>query len=94
MRREEKGWIVIFTLACVGCGWIAGWAQCRYGWVGKVRLGNKNITFLVETIPKLRFLRSFHLFGHHAILRVGPVWGVRWARIRWKKFSIVLDYPT
>jgi hypothetical protein len=28
----------------------------RVGWVGKIRLGNKNIMILAETLSKLRFL--------------------------------------
>jgi hypothetical protein len=33
--------------------------------VGKATMGNKNISFLTETLPKLRFLWLFYLFGHH-----------------------------
>jgi hypothetical protein len=36
------------------------------GWVGKTTSGEKIISFLAETLSKLRFLWSFHLFGHHA----------------------------
>jgi hypothetical protein len=39
---------------------------------GKGDGGDENIIILVETLPKLRFLWSLHLFGHHTILRVGP----------------------
>jgi hypothetical protein len=41
-------------------------------YAGMIDTGDKNISFLAETILKLRFLWSFHLFGHHAILQVGP----------------------
>jgi hypothetical protein len=58
-------------------------------WAGIVQMGEKKITFLTETLPKLRFLWWFHLFGHHATWRVGPAWGVRRTRIGWEKFSIV-----
>jgi hypothetical protein len=52
------------------------WSQTRYtgrvysGWVRKKTLFGK-------TLSKLRFLWSFHLFGHHATLQVGSAWGVR-----------------
>jgi hypothetical protein len=66
-------------------GW---WAQQVWR-VGRHGVGDKKFVFLAETLPKLRFLWSFHLFGHHATWRVGPAWGVRRARIWWEKFSIV-----
>jgi hypothetical protein len=43
-----------------------GWTWCEYNRVGKEKSGDKNITFLTEMLPKLRFLCSFHFFGHHA----------------------------
>jgi hypothetical protein len=58
---------------------------------GQVRpqSSNKIIMFLVETLPNLRFLWSFHLFGHHTTWWVGPSCGVRRVWFRWEKFSIV-----
>jgi hypothetical protein len=50
-----------------GRGWVVG--PKRVYDVGRCGLGKKNITFFVETLPKLRFLWSFHLFSHHATLR-------------------------
>jgi hypothetical protein len=38
----------------VGPTWVRG--------VGKATTGEENISFVVETLPKLRFLWSFHLF--------------------------------
>jgi hypothetical protein len=32
---------------------------------GMQALGDKNNSFLAETLPKLRFLWSFHIFSHH-----------------------------
>jgi hypothetical protein len=49
-----------------------GWWARRVLRVGRYGVGDKNITFLAEMLSKLRFLSSFHLFGRHAILRVGP----------------------
>jgi hypothetical protein len=57
--------------------------------VGRHGVGDKKIMFLAETLPKLRVLWSFHLFGHHATWRVGSTWGVKRAWIGWEKFSIV-----
>jgi hypothetical protein len=49
--------------------WIEGlWVQE----VGRSVVDEKKISFLAETLPKLRFLWSFHLFGHHATWRVSP----------------------
>jgi hypothetical protein len=64
------------------------WAQ-RVQRVGRCGVGEKSNSFLTETLPKLRFLWSFHLFGHHVTWQVGPAWGVRRDRIGWEKFSIV-----
>jgi hypothetical protein len=51
--------------------------SCRVHGVGKVMLGDKNISFLVETLSKLRL---FPLFCPPVTLRVGPARGVRQAR--------------
>jgi hypothetical protein len=49
------------------------WARCGYGRVGICWVGEKNNSFFAETLPKLQFLWLFHLFCHHATLRVGLV---------------------
>jgi hypothetical protein len=38
------------------------WAQRWVRLVGRVGVGEKNNLFLAETLPKLRFLWSFHFF--------------------------------
>jgi hypothetical protein len=88
---------VALTRVCVdrtgqpraGGGWgVHQWAWCGM-WVGKTTLGNKNISFLAETLSKLRFLWSFHFLSQTIRWRVGPMWEVRRVRIGWEKFSIV-----
>jgi hypothetical protein len=48
MKKEQKS----PTLRYVGLTWVHE--------VGKVTMGDKNIMFLAEILPKLRFLQSFH----------------------------------
>jgi hypothetical protein len=57
--KEKKRQIIFFHLKRdAGAGCLAGWARR----VGKHGVGDKKIMFLAETLPKLRFLWSFHLF--------------------------------
>jgi hypothetical protein len=53
-RIDFNGWIN--AQSGVGCGPKTGTG------VGRCGVGDKNITFLAETLSKLRFLWSFHLF--------------------------------
>jgi hypothetical protein len=60
--RRKGHSVSIFLMSRSKGGWLA-----RRVWrVGRLGVGDKNITFSVETLPKLRFLWLFHLFGHHA----------------------------
>jgi hypothetical protein len=83
-RRRER------RCCSVGMGRRVQVVGPKWVWrAGTCGVGEKNNLFLAETLLKLRYLWSFHLFGHHATWWVGPVWGVRQARIGWERFSIV-----
>jgi hypothetical protein len=64
--REEVPSVVMEEAG--GVGWGTGVQVVGPKWVWRAStcgVGEKNNSFLAETLPKLRFLWLFHLFGHH-----------------------------
>jgi hypothetical protein len=64
----------------------------RYTRAGRVGVGEKKLAFWQKRSPNCDFLvlRSpSTLSTSKNVWRVGPVWGARWVRFGWGKFSIV-----